>query len=66
MPNAALISNCQTVSCGIDFTMWVCDGKLYAAGMPQYGQLGDGTDHEYNAKECELTVPQGLRIGDID
>lgn len=50
-PVKALISNCQSVSCGIEFTIWLCDGNIYGAGLPQYGQLGDGTDHEYNAKE---------------
>jgi hypothetical protein len=31
---------------------WIAGGgKLYAAGSPQHGQLGDGTDHAYNAKD---------------
>lgn len=36
--------------------MWLCEGQLYSAGYPQYGQLGHGTDHEYNAKDCELPL----------
>jgi hypothetical protein len=28
-------------------------GRVWSAGYPQYGQLGDGDDHMYNAKECE-------------
>eukprot|EP00803_Ostreobium_quekettii_P006172 evm.model.scf_450.2 EVM.evm.TU.scf_450.2 scf_450:27460-36815(+) len=55
-PAPALVSDCTAVSCGIEFTMWLCDGKLFAAGMPQYGQLGDGTDHEYNAKESSVKL----------
>lgn len=55
-PVEALVSNCQVVSCGIEFTQWLCDGKLYAAGSPQYGQLGDGSDHEYNAKESSVKL----------
>ncbi len=47
------IQNCTDVACGAEFTMWLCDGRLYSAGLPQYGQLGHGTDHEYNAKDCE-------------
>lgn len=47
------ISDCTSVACGAEFTMWLCDGKLWSAGSPQYGQLGHGTDHEYNAKDCE-------------
>jgi alpha-tubulin suppressor-like RCC1 family protein len=27
------------------------DGELLTAGLPQYGQLGHGADHEYNSKE---------------
>lgn len=52
-PVQALVSDCTMVSCGSEFTMWLCSEKLYGAGLPQYGQLGDGTDHEYNAKEGE-------------
>jgi alpha-tubulin suppressor-like RCC1 family protein len=47
------ISDCTAVACGAEFTMWLCDGKLWSAGGSQYGQLGHGTDHEYNAKDCE-------------
>ncbi|GMH42697.1 hypothetical protein BSKO_10616 [Bryopsis sp. KO-2023] len=55
-PMEAKVSDCTAVSCGIEFTMWLCDGKLYAAGLPQYGQLGDGSDHEYNAKEASVKL----------
>jgi len=34
-------------------TRWIANGQLYSAGSPQYGQLGDGSDHSYNAKDCE-------------
>jgi hypothetical protein len=30
--------------------------QVYAAGNPQYGQLGDGSDHAYNAKDSEDTI----------
>jgi Regulator of chromosome condensation (RCC1) repeat len=52
-PVKALVEGCTAVSCGIDFTMWLCDGKVFSAGCPQYGQLGHGTDNEYNAKACK-------------
>lgn len=48
----AKVKDSSKVSCGIDFTVWLCKGQLYSAGNPQHGQLGHGTDHEYNAKEC--------------
>ena len=47
------ISGCTAVACGAEFSMWLCDGKLWSAGGSQYGQLGHGTDHEYNAKDCK-------------
>jgi hypothetical protein len=52
-PVLAQVLNASQVGCGVDFTVWLCKGQLYSAGNPQYGQLGHGTDHEYNAKECE-------------
>lgn len=52
-PVAASVTDCQDVSCGVEFTMWLCDGKVFSAGLPQHGQLGHNTDHEYNAKDCK-------------
>lgn len=52
-PVQAQVQNASQVGCGVDFTVWLCKGQLYSAGNPQYGQLGHGTDHEYNAKDCE-------------
>ena len=40
--------------------MWLCHGKVFSAGLPQYGQLGHNTDHEYNAKDCKLPVSSAL------
>ena len=39
------------------------DGELLTAGLPQYGQLGHGADHEYNSKEGTVKLaymPQPL------
>lgn len=47
------ISDCTAVACGAEFSIWLCDGKMWSAGGSQYGQLGHGTDHEYNAKDCK-------------
>ncbi|KAK9816923.1 hypothetical protein WJX72_007117 [[Myrmecia] bisecta] len=55
-PTKALVSECTSAACGAEFTMWLCSGKLYSAGMPQYGQLGHGTDHEYNAKDSSVKI----------
>lgn len=53
-PVKASVSGATTVACGADFTMWLTSApgaSILAAGLPQYGQLGDGSDHEYNAKD---------------
>lgn len=56
-PVKALVAGCSAVAAGAEFTVWLCEGKLYSAGCPQYGQLGHGTDHEYNAKDCAWPSP---------
>ena len=54
-PAKALVEDCSAVACGAEFTMWLSkEGRLLSAGGPQHGQLGHGTDHEYNAKDCAL------------
>lgn len=55
-PVLAQVLNASQVGCGVDFTVWLCKGQLYSAGNPQYGQLGHGTDHEYNAKESSVKI----------
>lgn len=43
--------------------MWLCDGRLFAAGNPQSGQLGDGSDHSLNVKDSSIKImhePQGV------
>lgn len=52
----AMLEECTNVACGAEFTMWLCDGKLWSAGMPQYGQLGHGDDHEHNTKDSSIKV----------
>ena len=29
---------------------------MYSAGLPQYGQLGHGTDHEYNMNQGSVKL----------
>lgn len=53
----AVIVSASKVACGLDFTMWLCNGRVFSAGNPQFGQLGHGSDHEYNASDCESPTP---------
>jgi len=55
-PQKSLVSKTSTVACGAEFTMWLCDGKLWSAGLPQYGQLGHGTDNQYNASDSSIKM----------
>ncbi|KAF6255653.1 RCC1/BLIP-II [Scenedesmus sp. NREL 46B-D3] len=56
-PVKALMDNAATVSCGADFTAWLTKtGQVWTAGNPQYGQLGGGTDHMYNAKDTSIKI----------
>jgi len=55
----ALVDACAAVSCGAEFTVWLTEeGRLLSAGLPQFGQLGHGTDNEYNAKDCARPAPR--------
>eukprot|EP00798_Chlamydomonas_sp_ICE-L_P030066 gene30066-35035_t len=53
---ASLPVGVTATACGADFTLWIAGGKLYAAGNPQYGQIGDGSDHQYNAKDSSISI----------
>lgn len=53
-PVRCLVSDATNAVCGADFTVWLSSvqgSTILTAGLPQYGQLGHGTDNEYNAKE---------------
>lgn len=70
-PVRCVVENCSQVACGIDFTLWLCDGRVMAAGHGQYGVLGDGVDHSYNAKDSSIQilyepVPTPRRVSGLD
>ncbi|GKB09881.1 protein RCC2, partial [Tanacetum coccineum] len=53
-PIQCLITDVRDVACGTDFSVWLTSlegASIQTAGLPQYGQLGHGTDNEYNSKE---------------
>ncbi|CAI9281604.1 unnamed protein product [Lactuca saligna] len=58
-PVRCLITDVKDVSCGAEFTVWLSSiegASILTAGHPQYGQLGHGTDNEYNMKESSVKL----------
>ncbi|GAX75806.1 hypothetical protein CEUSTIGMA_g3249.t1 [Chlamydomonas eustigma] len=55
-PVKCIVSEAIAVAAGADFTVWIAGGKALAAGNPQYGQLGDGSDHAYNSKDSSICI----------
>ncbi|XAR64173.1 hypothetical protein NMG60_11024417 [Bertholletia excelsa] len=58
-PVRCLVSEVKTVACGADFTAWLTSieaASIFTAGLPQYGQLGHGTDNEYNTKDSSVKL----------
>ncbi|KMZ61811.1 Protein RCC2 [Zostera marina] len=58
-PVSCLISQATDVACGGEFTMWLSSiegSSILSAGLPQYGQLGHGTNREYNSKNSSVKL----------
>ncbi|KAF8113734.1 hypothetical protein N665_0046s0080 [Sinapis alba] len=47
------------IACGAEFTVWLSStegASILTAGLPQYGQLGHGTDNEFNMKDGSVKL----------
>ncbi|KAK9270372.1 hypothetical protein L1049_025951 [Liquidambar formosana] len=58
-PVRCLLSDVNNVACGAEFTVWLSSVEgtsILTAGLPQYGQLGHGTDNEYNTKDSSVRL----------
>jgi len=58
-PVRCLVSEVKNLACGADFTVWLSSvegASILTAGLPQYGQLGHGTDSEYNTKDSSVRL----------
>ncbi|ESQ34808.1 hypothetical protein EUTSA_v10007331mg [Eutrema salsugineum] len=59
-PLPCLVSDEVTsIACGSDFTVWLSStegASILTAGLPQYGQLGHGTDNEFNMKDSSVRL----------
>jgi alpha-tubulin suppressor-like RCC1 family protein len=55
-PVLCTVPKCDKVACGAEFTMFLCDGELFSCGLPQYGQLGNGTTGEYNTSASSIKM----------
>ncbi|XP_042508399.1 protein RCC2 homolog [Macadamia integrifolia] len=56
------VTDVTNAVCGADFTVWLSSvegSSILTAGLPQYGQLGHGTDNEYNTKESSVRLAYG-------
>lgn len=58
-PVPCLVSEATNAVCGAEFTVWLSStegSSILTAGLPQYGQLGHGTDNEYNSKDSSVKL----------
>uniref|UniRef100_A0A0D9WAS1 Uncharacterized protein n=1 Tax=Leersia perrieri TaxID=77586 RepID=A0A0D9WAS1_9ORYZ len=58
-PVPCLVTEATNAICGADFTVWLSSvegSSILTAGLPQYGQLGHGTDNEYNVKDSSVKL----------
>ncbi|XVF35992.1 hypothetical protein REPUB_Repub19eG0019800 [Reevesia pubescens] len=58
-PVRCLVSQVTNTACGAEFTVWLSSvegASILTAGLPQYGQLGHGTDNEYNSKDSSVKL----------
>ncbi|XP_002510496.2 protein RCC2 homolog isoform X1 [Ricinus communis] len=58
-PVRCLVSDVKNTACGAEFTVWLSSvegASILTAGLPQYGQLGHGTDNEYNTKDSSVRL----------
>ncbi|KAM0884928.1 hypothetical protein ACQ4PT_030685 [Festuca glaucescens] len=58
-PAPCLVTEATNAVCGADFTVWLSSvegSSILTAGLPQYGQLGHGSDNEYNTKVSSVKL----------
>lgn len=58
-PVRCQVSDVKVATCGGEFTVWLTSvqgASIQTAGLPQYGQLGHGTDKEYNTKDSSVRL----------
>eukprot|EP00898_Chlorokybus_atmophyticus_P004937 jgi/Chlat1/5444/Chrsp36S05415 len=56
-PTKNLVTNATFVACGAEFATWLSSsGACITAGLPQYGQLGHGSDHEVNTSASSVKL----------
>ncbi|XP_058225438.1 uncharacterized protein LOC131334446 [Rhododendron vialii] len=58
-PILCLVSEVRDVACGADFSVWLSSiegASILTAGLPQYGQLGHGSDNEYNTRNSSVLL----------
>lgn len=56
VPVKSTVTSVSAVAAGAEFSVWLAQGKLWTAGLPQYGQLGHGNDGSYNAADSSVKI----------
>ncbi|KAM3406851.1 hypothetical protein ACQJBY_000733 [Aegilops geniculata] len=59
LPVPCLVTKATNAVCGAEFTVWLSSvegSSILTAGLPQYGQLGHGSDNEYNANASSVRL----------
>ncbi|XP_057793792.1 uncharacterized protein LOC131010333 isoform X2 [Salvia miltiorrhiza] len=58
-PVRCQVSEVKSAVCGAEFTVWLTSvegSSIMTAGLPQYGQLGHGSNNEYNTKDSSVRL----------
>ncbi|XP_042036401.1 protein RCC2-like [Salvia splendens] len=59
LPVRCQVTEVKSAVCGGEFTAWLTSvegSSIMTAGLPQYGQLGHGSNNEYNTKDSSVRL----------
>ncbi|KAG6435362.1 hypothetical protein SASPL_100234 [Salvia splendens] len=59
LPVRCQVTEVKSAVCGGEFTVWLTSvegSSIMTAGLPQYGQLGHGSNNEYNTKDSSVRL----------
>ncbi|XP_042063523.1 protein RCC2 homolog [Salvia splendens] len=59
LPVRCQVTEVKSAVCGGEFTVWLTSvegSSIMTVGLPQYGQLGHGSNNEYNTKDSSVRL----------